>query len=407
MKYVKYFGVQLKRTMRLAVGVFPTAMLLFALLGLAAYFFFTKSFLAEGRNKYQVGVVGKIDETYLGFGIQAVQTLDSSRFMIDFLPMEEEEALDRFLSGELTTYVTVPEGFLDSLIYGRNDIPIIYVSRDGQKGLTGYLMEELSKIVSKLVISSQGSIYSMQHVFYDAGQTQELSGLTDEINMKLIGFVLSRTKLAELEELGISKGLLIRQYYFCALVLLYCFLFGTCGAPLFFGRNEQMGKWMKMRGIGATMQVLLEWGAFFLFLVFCIVIPLALLGRLTGDYAFLKWKLETRYVVMSVIPIAFLASAMQFMLYELFRNPVANLLLQFVAVIGMGYLSGFFFPAAFFPETAANIGRALPTGVAMEYCLSRIMEEPTTGSLWSITGYGVLFLGVAIFARARKIYGET
>ena len=69
MRYVKYFSVQLKRTLKLAVGVFPTAMLLFACLGAAAWFLLNQGPLAERQQKYQIGVVGKIDDTYLGFGI--------------------------------------------------------------------------------------------------------------------------------------------------------------------------------------------------------------------------------------------------------------------------------------------------------------------------------------------------
>ena len=406
MRYLKYFVVQLKRVLRLAVGVFPTAMLLFACLGLIAYLFFTKSFLAEGKNKYQVGVVGKIDETYLGFGIQAVQSLDPSRFMVDFLPMTEKEAREKYLAGELETYIKVPDDFLDSLIYGRNDVPITYIQQQGQKGLTGYLMEELSKVVSKLVISSQGSIYAMQRVMIEKGQTDQLSKLTDVINYKLIEYVLGRTRLAELEELGFSKGLLIRQYYFCALVLCFAFLFGICGAPIFFGRNEQLPKWMKVRGIGSFAQVICEWMAYFMFLFGSIAVLLALLGNATGKFAFLMWKMEMGELIITLLPLTLMISAMQFMLYELFQNPVVNLLFQFVAVIGMGYVSGFFFPATFFPDAVVRFGRILPTGAAMEYFAGKILGEATGGPAAGILVYLLAFLAVAVISRTWKVHFE-
>lgn len=407
MRYVKYFLVQLKRMLRLAVGVFPTAMLLFACIGLAAYFFFTKSFLTEGKSRYQVGVVGSTDETYLGFGIQAIQTMDSTRFMVDFLPMSEEEARERFQAGELTTYITVPDEFLDSLIYGKNDTRIAYVQPQGQKGITGYLMDELAKVVSLLVIPSQSSIYAMQRVFISNGETQKLNELTDVINLKLIEYVLSRTKLAELEELGISKGLLIRQYYFCALLLLFCFLFGICSAAAFFGRDLQFFKWMKVRGIGAVGQVLCEWITYFLFLFTCVTVPLVILGNATEGFAFLKWKISLGDVILTMLPLAIMISALQFMLYEIFLNPVANLLMQFVLVIGMGYVSGFFFPASFFPESIIGLGKLLPTGVALDYFANAIQGSASGGTAARVIIYILLFMIVTVVARYWKIERES
>ena len=160
MRYAKYLYVQLKRTMKLAVGVFPTAMLLFACLGIAAYFLLMQGPLTGQQQKYRIGVVGSVDETYLGFGIAAIQTLDSSRLMVDFIPMEEEEAKEAFREGDLVAYINVPAEFLDSIVYGRNDVPITYVASESGQGIQGYLMEELAALVSRLVTSAQGSIYA-------------------------------------------------------------------------------------------------------------------------------------------------------------------------------------------------------------------------------------------------------
>ena len=167
MRYVKYFVVQLKRTVKLAVGVFPTAMLLFACLAIAGYVFLNQGPLVENQKKYKIGVVGDIGDSYLGFGIYAIQTLDDSRFMVDFIPMTEEEAQKAFRNASLAAYITVPDEFLDSIITGKNDVPIQYVSSEGQKGLAGYLMDELATVVSELVTSSQSAIYAFEDVVID------------------------------------------------------------------------------------------------------------------------------------------------------------------------------------------------------------------------------------------------
>ena len=98
-------------------------------------------------------------------------------------------------------------------------------------------------------------------------------------------------------------------------------------------------------------------------------------------------------------------AALHFMNYELFHNPVANLLFQFIVTMGMGYVSGFFLPAAFFPDGLIALGRILPTGVALDY-LSGIMLG-SGGKGWKLGAYLTAFLVVSILARARKIQREV
>lgn len=410
MRYLKYVSAQLKRTLRLAVGIFPTAMLLFACLGAAVYFFFQQGPMAEGKQKYQIGVVGKIDDTYLGFGIYAIQTLDSSRFMADFLPMTEDEAKAAFRSGDLVAYIIVPEEFLDSIIYGRNDVPIQYVTTEGGKGIGDFVMDELAVVASELVTSSQCAIYSMQEIAYELGETAELRDWTDEINLRLIGYVLGRSGLVEVEELGFSKGLMVKQYYFCAILVLFCFLLGISSAPLFLRKNGDLGKWMKMRGIGPTAQVLSEFFPYFLLILLCIGVPLLILNAITGHFGFLESKVWTDELFKALIPVAFLACAMHFCIYETIKNPVANLLFMFLGILGMGYVSGLIYPSSFFPKGIAAVGKVLPTGVSLEYLSGTIFRgsglEPGSAERYALL-YGITFIVISILSRRWTIMKEN
>jgi len=407
MRYLKFLSVQLKRAMKLAVGIFPTAMLLFASLGVAAFFLFRFGILSNSQTRYQIGIVGSLDETYLGFGIYAVQTLDSSRFMVDFIPMEEEEAQEAFRKGEIVAYVIVPPEFLDSIVYGKNDVPLIYVASEGQKNVGGYLMDELAQVVSRLVTSSQCSIYSMQEVAYELGKTSQLGEWTDDLNLQLINYVLGRTGLVELEELGLSKGLLVRTYYFCAILLLFCFLFGVGSAGFFLHRNDDLGKWMMMRGIGPTGQVLCEYLTYFLLMLLCVCIPLSVMNVVTKGFRFLNMKVWLDELLWTMVPIVLLASSMHYMIYEVVKNPVANLLLQFIGVLGMGYVSGYIYPASFFPAGIAKIGEVLPTGVALEYLSAGLPGGENAGSFWHLMLYSVAFLTISVLTRRWMIMRES
>ncbi|MBO7339893.1 MAG: hypothetical protein J6U66_07485, partial [Lachnospiraceae bacterium] len=105
-------------------------------------------------------------------------------------------------------------------------------------------------------------------------------------------------------------------------------------------------------------------------------------------------------------PIVLMASAFHFVIYETVRNPVANLLLQFLGVIGMGYVSGYIYPASFFPDGIAAIGKVLPTGVALDAFSGAMLLEKRTTAFWLELLYFVAFLGIATFARKRLIERE-
>lgn len=201
-----YFGMQMKRMLRLLPVLLVAVAATFAVLGLCAALFLYNESSAEGKHRFRIGMVGDLSDSYLGFGISVVQAMDDSRFMVELVSMEKEEALSSFRRGELSACVLVPEGLLNSIVYGRNDELITYLSSEGQKGLESILGEELADIVSVLVTRSQSAIFGMQQILWSHDRGGEAAELTDWMNLKLFDIVLNRTGLYTLEELGVSGG---------------------------------------------------------------------------------------------------------------------------------------------------------------------------------------------------------
>ena len=78
-------------------------------------------------------------------------------------------------------------------------------------------------------------------------------------------------------------------------------------------------------------------------------------------------------------------AAMHFFLYQLTGNLIGGVLLGFCVYMGLGYLSGCFYPLSFFPETVREVSNVLPPGLIMEY-----IQDLLTGS-----GVGSRILGLA------------
>ena len=88
---------------------------------------------------------------------------------------------------------------------------------------------------------------------------------------------------------------------------------------------------------------------------------------------------------------------------EVLEGTVNKIIFSFTIIIGCAYISGYLYPASFFPEAVNRIGRVLPTGVAMSFLSSFLsMRGREEATLW-LVGYVVAIFAVLCFVRKRNI----
>lgn len=407
--FYTYFCAQMKRMRKLLPAVLLATFVSCVCLGLCLGLYMKNSGFAEKQQKFRIGLVGDISGSYLGMGIYALQSVDDSRFLVDFCPMTEEEARRQYLAGSLSGYVRVPEGLVDSLVWGRNDRPITYVCAEGQRGITGILMGEIADVVSVLVTRSQSAVYGMQEILLNRGKRGSMGKATDQMELRLANIVLNRTGLCRLELLGISDGLSVEGYYLCAFSVFFFMLFGIYGSPLFTDRSRTLTRLVKAGGMGAFRQVAGEYLAFAGMNALCCAEVSLLLGIVLGRdiVQVAEWEERGAGAVLgffaALLPVTAMLSALQFLLYELTTGVVSSVLLQFVCSIAMCYLAGCFYPAGFFPETLQKIGGVLPAGVAVSYAQSCLKGCLSPAEALAVFLYLLLFLGLAVAVRKYRL----
>ncbi|MDE6212017.1 MAG: hypothetical protein K2M70_00880, partial [Lachnospiraceae bacterium] len=111
-----YFFAQIKRAGRLLPGLLIVNLCVCACVGTLAYLLVTQGALAAGGTRYRIGMVGNLSDSYLGFGITALQTMDDSRLMIELVGMSEEEAGEAFSRGDVYAVVRMPDGLMESIV---------------------------------------------------------------------------------------------------------------------------------------------------------------------------------------------------------------------------------------------------------------------------------------------------
>lgn len=404
-----YFLAQMKRAMKILPGQLAVNLAVCALAATLACLLIAQGVSEAGGARYRIGMVGDLSDSYLGFGIAALQDMDDSRFMIELVGMSEQEAENAFLRGDIYAIVRVPEGFLESIVYGENDRYVTYTATQGQKGLGTMVMGEITDIASTLVTSSQSAIYAMQRVLADQGRGEEIGRETDKLNLSLINLVLSRVEFGEVEVLGYADGLSLELYYICGMFLLFLLLSGLLNSALFVRKGTALPGFLKARGVGAFWQVTGEYLAYFCLVLtgfFCLC-GFVFLGMEKGLVKVPEWEGmgATPFwgLLRALIPVAAMFAALQFFLYETAEGIVNGVLVQFICGIGMGYLSGYFYPSAFFPEKMRTVGEALPTGVAARFAQAGALGEIPAGAWAAVCGWLALFLVLSVAVRKGRM----
>ncbi|MBO5291902.1 MAG: ABC transporter permease [Lachnospiraceae bacterium] len=406
-----YLELQLKRIAKAFPAMMMTTLLLTGGMWLFVHMLLDLDFSDEQKKKVQVGIVGNAEDNYLGMGIYALQTMDTSRFVVDFYNMSEEEAKRGLEEGNLSVYVRIPDDFLESVLCGENK-PITYVTTAGTARLGSVLMEELTETISSLLSESQSAIYGMQSLAVEHGLAEQLGTMTDALNLKYIQFIFNRDQVYELELLGAANGLSTGGYYLCAVIVLFLMLWGIHGSILFGNRDMELSRMLAAGNLGAAGQTAGEFTAYLIFMYVSFALAAGILAA-TGGIASLpirEWRAadgrDMLVFLLETVPVIGMFSAMQLFLYELASGIVNGVLLQFVSAVCIGYLSGCFYPVWFFPESVQRLAGRLPGGVGIRYLGSCLLGQVTAAELWKPVLYMVLFLGMTAVLRQGRIAGR-
>ena len=87
---------------------------------------------------------------------------------------------------------------------------------------------------------------------------------------------------------------------------------------------------------------------------------------------------------------------------EVLVGVINKILVAFMFYIGMGYVSGYFYPKTFFPQLVQHIGQIIPSGLAFTYMGNVVSRGPASKYMLGMLAYSVAFLAIAIAVRKQR-----
>jgi len=409
MKKGIYFGLQFKRAFKLYPSILIITLIMVLCIALAGVALLSSQKDDGSFVSVRTGVVGDVEGSYLGIGVEAVKKMDSSRFYIDLVNMTEEEAKKALLNGEISGYVYIPDNFIKDATSGE-DVSLKYVSTQSPAAINKLVEEEVVTTISDLVNQCQTHIYGASDLARAYGVENRREKI-NSLNMSYINFVLNREQIHELTFVGLKDDLTYGGYYLCSLIVFFLSVWGISCNRLISEKNLELSRLLKFRGLGTI------WQMFAKFLSF-LAVTYVTLGIFAIVFGIVCSKYDTgipellgtdvfRCIVFAVkmLPAVAMFAMMHIMLCELLTG-IGGILAQFLIAIVLGYVSGVFYPNTFFPEGIQNIAANLPFGAAFSY-VRRLLSHSVSGyDISLVTAYCMLFFALAVLIRKYKITGD-
>ncbi len=411
MKTKKYLNLQIKRALKHFPAILAITILITACISMVCAIIIKQNAENENQKKIKIGITGDLSQTYLDIGITAIESIDTSRFSIEFVTMDEEQAQKEVRGGKLSGYIRIPDGFVESVVRMDN-IPIVYVTSDSPTGFGSILMNEVAKTISDIVAQTQKGIYGMQKISKEYKRTENYKENTDKINIEYIETVLNRTSVFETEYLGMSDGVSMGAYFVCGGIMMILLLWGiTCNSYLY-KKDRSMEKLLVSKGSSVFSQVICEYLSFIfitvlVFMLFAFTAGLALqnikLGIAEIDSVYPS---DFIFYIIKILPVILMITSVHFLFYECISGYVGVILIQFIFALGTGYICGCLYPSHYFPESIQKISSFLPTGLGVTYMRQSISGTLSLKSIIGVISFTAVFLALSIVFRAYRIGGK-
>ena len=253
------------------------------------------------------------------------------------------------------------------------------------EGISTVFKQEMTQIITDIVVSSQKGVYGMADALVDNGTEDGIYDYMTELSLEFAELIFHRDKMYSVKELGVSNGLSTPEYYVCAVSLMLLMLIGIPFAAIYIKKDYAFCRLLRSRGYSSAKQVGCEYAVHLLTMLLQVGVLLLFAGLIILRFPAVKAQFPVDMAT-KLIPVVIMIAAWNVMLFELSNNIVSGLLLHFFAVISLCYISGCIYPVYAFPTKLQELVAWLPTGVARGYLATSFTYKDAGNSLWLLLG---------------------
>ncbi len=372
----------------------------------------------DEKAKLKIGIVGTENSGYLKTGFSMLQTVDSSGQAVQFSSIaSKDEALKALKDHELDAVILIPDGLLTGLLSGDTSGRLTLYLENAGGSVAPLLLTELTMTISDIIMEMENASYALYDFYTISGVTsiEDINAAQTDLLLVSLKKVLDRKDLFTFSKIHDDSSLSIQSYYLCAVIVFMIHLAGVICASYCIRKDDSIPTLLRIRGLGSPGQTGAEFIALILHRALLTALFVAIMGAalIKSSISFSElsrlsasFPVSLARLALAAYPLILSACALDLMLYELSDSLLSGLLLHFLSVIALSYLSGIFFPISSFPQWIQPFSRLLPLSRAMDY-LKGILNQQGYGGppLISLLLYTLVFLTAAAALRLRRTSG--
>ncbi|MBQ9832318.1 MAG: ABC transporter permease [Clostridia bacterium] len=292
------------------------------------------------------------DDNIGGVVLRALEGMESVESALEITHARSyEQAADMLENGEVSAVISVPDGFLNGVIYGEN-IPASVLLRDGSSMECSLIVSGASAAEEMLKVSQSGvfAIFDAAKELY--GNEADLDEVLRDANMAFIELIISRTTMFKIKETAMTGALTTAEFVAASCALLFISLMSAAVTGMFDRENTDFYKRLSALNVsGFTVAFSKLCSAFFLLLL-----PALSLGIVLKVMGMVY---ETQSLLL-LLPIVLVCASMQTLIQSAVKNKMAAVIIQLTLSLALMFVSGGIMPEAFLPEYIIKTAAFLP-----------------------------------------------
>lgn len=404
-----YLWVQGKRILRQFIPTLITMLCLFICLALILAGVVLNYTGKEENRIFTIGITGDTQEEFFRMGLAALKTLDDTRFSIEFVEMEEEEALKALERADISAYMIIPEDFIVNALWGEVE-PIQVVTTAGSSNMITMFKNEMTEVVTELVMAAEKGAYGIHDALIDSGAGDPQWETTDQLSIEYVELILKRGDLLVVQEIGLGNGVGTLVYYLISLSLFFLFLMGLPFVSFHYRRDHSLDRQLYAKGLSFIKQILAEYLVSFLamlILTIIVMIPEGIILKSIPQEMMILSKPESLFLlIFNVVITVAMVTAFNLVIFEVAGSMVSGVLLHFFITLSTSYAAGCFYPLHTLPDPVQNAAIWFP-----QYHAHNAMALAFDGSgspiyIGTTILFAIAFLIIAFIVRTKKCKWE-
>lgn len=296
-------------------------------------------------SQFTKAVVGVWNEDESPLTQQVLKSVVSTDLLSSLVELRFLETPDHE-PGEYTAFVTIPNGFMQSVMDGTNLSP--YVEIDLKNPLSAVLARQMLRTGTRALSSAQQGIYAVQECLsYGKNMDHDkYKQLVQAVNLKLIMAFLDRLSNIKTVTLSAAGVLSLPEYFITALAGLLLLCYGFLYGPAI--QNLKKFSIQSKKSLPLFAAAALH--VFLLNFLICLMI-MAAISALGGQF-----------MIGVALICALLATSFSLLLALAFPRQTGLAAGSILLALAMGLCSGAFMPLALMPAFFTTLASFLPAG---------------------------------------------